>query len=265
MRKNLFILLLCFVYKLNAAFELQTFSSESIATGGIISTTVFGNNPAIIDDNYKFLVSSNYSNLFGIKELHCWDFGALYRWGEYNSISIKANSVGNDIYQENTYQIGFARKLELPISLGVSVSLFDLSIVEFDKERAVGVNLGVCYFLTEKLFVSTLYGNVNAPKICNGKEELPQYYAIGLNWEIIPRIEIKGELFKDTIYPFNARFGTAIKLHNNINFFTGLQTNPDRFSSGISIQLFNVKFTSSMQTHLKLPETYYFGCQFYIK
>lgn len=265
MWRNLLFIFAIIVIKLNGAFELQTLNSEIIATGGITSITLFGNNPAISDNNYKFLVASNYTNLFGIKDLHCWDFGALYNFSQANSVYLKSNSVGNDIYQENTYQLGYARHLEIPISVGISVSLFDLSIVTFKTERAIGLNFGICYYLNENIFVSSLYGNVNRPKICDSKEELPQYYAMGINWTIIPRIEVKAELFKDTIYPFNSRFGTKIKLHRNINFFTGLQTNPDRFSSGLSIALFNVKFTSAIQTHLKLPETYYFGCQFFIK
>lgn len=265
MWKYLFTIILCFGIKLEAAFELQSIGSEIIATGGITSTSIFGNNPAIMSNNHKIIFSSNYTNLFGIKDLHCWDVGTLFNIGDYNSIYFKGNSIGNEIYQENTYQLGYSHKFELPISIGISFSFYDLSIIEMDKEQTFGINLGICYFINEKIYASTFYGDINSPQICDGNEKLPQFYSAGLNWTLHEKVELKAELFKDTMFPFNSRFGTKIHLIKNIDFYTGIQTNPDRFSSGITISLFNLKFTSSFQTHQKLPETYYFGCQFFIK
>jgi hypothetical protein len=265
MWKYLFAIIICVGVKLNAAFELQSVGSEIIASGGITSTTLFGNNPAIMHNEHKIILTSNYTNLFGIKDLHCWDIGTLYNFNENNSLYFKSNSIGNEIYQENTYQIGFNHRFDIPISIGISCLFYDLSIVGMDNEQSVGVNLGICYYLNEKFYASSFYGNINSPKICDDKENLPQFYAAGLNWQIHEKVEVKAELFKDTIYPFNSRFGTKINLIKTIDFFTGIQTNPDRFSSGISIKLLNLKFISSLQTHQKLPETYYFGCQFFIK
>jgi hypothetical protein len=265
MGKAVFLLLFGWIVVLQAAFELQCVNSEIMATGGITSLHPFGCNPGVFDTGPKFLVATNYTNLFGIKELHCWDCNIRYIFLENNSLTIKSNSVGNDLYQENTYQLGFARRLTIPVSIGISVAYYDLNIKEYLSENAIGLNLGICYYINEKVKATSLFGNVNRPKICNNNELLPEYFAFGWCWQIHDRIEVSTELFKDTIYPFNTRFGIDLKVCEYINLYSGLQTNPDRFSGGISINFLNIQFTSSMQNHLNLPNTYYFGCTFHLK
>ncbi len=265
MIKKLCLLILYFTIHLFAAFELQQLNSEIVANGGITSLHYQGNNPAISNMDYKFIISSNYTNLFGIKDLHCWDIGIVYNFHKNNSIFFKTNSIGDKLYQENTYSLSYSRKFDIPISIGIALEYYNLTIDNFPTENAIGITTGICYFLNEKVRVATLFGNVNRPRICKNKELLPEYFAFGLHWKFHHKIEISSELFKDTIYPFNSRFGVKINMHNNIKIYSGLQTNPDRFSSGISIQIFNLNFISSMQSHLKLPNTYYFGCTFFIK
>ncbi len=263
--KRIWLILLIFCINLFGAFELQQLNSEIIANGGIVSLHPFGNNPSVFSTDHKISFSSNYTNLFGIKDLHCWDFGMHYNLNDDNSIGIKSNSVGDKIYRENTINIGYARRLQIPISIGVSLSYYNLSVEKFESENSFGLSAGICYFLNEQITMTTLFGNVNRPKICKNEELLPEYFAFGVQWQINRFFKLNGELFKDTIYPFNSRFGTEVNLHKNIKLFSGMQTNPDRFSGGIAIQMKNIKFISSIQTHLKLPQTYYFGCQFYIK
>jgi len=263
--KRSLLILLILSFNLFGAFELQQLNSEIIGNGGICSLHPFGNNPAVFSTDHKISFTSNYTNLFGIKDLHCWDFGMHYNLNDNNSILIKSNSVGDKVYHENTFNIGYSWRLNIPVSIGISLSYYNLSVEKFETENSFGLSAGICYFLNEQVTMSTLFGNVNRPKICKNEELLPEYFAFGVKWQINRFFELNSELFKDTLYPFNSRFGTKVNLYRNIQFFTGIQTNPDRFSGGVAIQMFNIKFISSLQTHLKLPHTYYIGCQFYLK
>ena len=261
MLKIIVLILLTILSTLRAAFELQQVNSEVIALGGISSFHPFGNNPGIYNSNHKIAFSTNYTNLFGIKGLHCWDFGIDYIHNQKNNVQFKANSIGDEIYQENTYSIKYARKLNIPISVGLSFSYYNLTISNFSTQNAIGLNLGVCYYINHNFQITTYYGNVNRPTMFKNKENLPEYFALGLKWGIIENFN----LFKDTIYPFNSRVGLNYLLLKTVGISTGYQTNPDRISYGISLKFFNINFVYSMQNHLKLPTTYYFGCSFIIK
>ncbi len=259
--KKFFLIVLC-AAPLFAAFELQQLNTEIIGTGGIVSMHPFGNNPGFFPDKSTMSLSTNYTNLFGIKDLHCWDFGLQYKIRPHISTSFKANSVGSDIYQENTYSLAYSHRLEIPVAVGVSISYYDLSVSGFSREQAAGLSSGITYYLKDNLKAATLFGNVNRPRICNKKEALPEFFAFGVSWQVNSLVSVSSEIFKDTIYPFNFRIAAQLQPLKFISLFTGMQTDPDRFSGGISIKLSKIQFTSAFQTHLKLPNTYYFGCSF---
>jgi len=260
-----FFLIIVFTVPLFAAFELQQLNSEIVGTGGIVSLHPFGNNPGFFPDDSKLSLSTNYTNLFGIKDLHCWDLGLQYTIRPSMSASFKANSVGSDVYQENTYTLGYSYRFGIPIAAGISLSYYDLSVSGFSREQAIGLSSGIIYYLNDNLKAATLFGNFNRPRICNKKEALPEFFAFGIRWQVNPFISVSSEIFKDTLYPFNFRVATQLKPLKFIHLFTGMQTNPDRFSGGISINISKVQFTSALQSHLKLPNTYYFGCSFMLK
>ena len=77
--RKFFVIILWFVSSLFGAFELQQLNTEIMATAGIVSFHPFGNNPAIFPRDQKFSMATNYTNLFGIKDLHCWHFGMRYK------------------------------------------------------------------------------------------------------------------------------------------------------------------------------------------
>ncbi len=256
----LFLIVNCF-----GAFELQLLNAEANGEAGIVSVNKIGQNPGFFPDNQHLFITTNYTNLFGIKELHCWDFGFRYTYSPNQSVFFKTNSIGNKIYRENTYTIGYVYKFRYPIAIGGSMSLYNLTVKEFKAQYSVGFNLGISYFLSEALTASTFMGNLNRPKICDQQEKLPEFYAFGMSWQALKFIKIKGEIFKDTLYPFNFRIASIIKIHNYLRLFGGMQTEPDRFSCGISFMLKGLQFSTSLRTHLKLPNTYYFGCSFLLK
>lgn len=260
------IIILIFMYlPLFSAFELQMLNPEFIALGGIVSIHPIGLNPATSAHGYGLTLSTNYTNLFGIKDLHCWDYAMNFKPGEKYGYSCKVNSVGNNVYRENTYIFGISRKFRKKISIGISLSYYDLMIKDFQRNGSFGINLGADMKLTDNLQASLLFININRPKICNNQEMLPEFFAIGLHWIALKRINLNAELYKDTLYPFTTKFGAELLIHSNIAVLLGTQLDPDRFSAGISCRIKNLKFNSAILHHQQLPYTYYFGCNLNIK
>ncbi|MBN2281349.1 MAG: hypothetical protein JXQ65_12285 [Candidatus Marinimicrobia bacterium] len=264
MKNSIWVLTLLSL-ELFGAFELQQINSEIIGNGGIVSFHPFGNNPAVINTDHKISFVSNYTNLFGIKDLHCWDFGLRFNLNLDKTLFLKATSIGDNIYRENTLIMGYGHRFSIPVSVGLSIAYYNLAVDQYTSQNSFGLSGGICYYLNPFVTMSTVLGNVNRPSICRGEEALPEFFAFGLKWKMTTYCTVSSELFKDTLFPFSGRFGMEIKPCKALYLFSGFQMGPDRFSGGIALDLFHVKFVSSIQTHLKLPETYYFGCTFQIK
>ena len=163
------------------------------------------------------------------------------------------------------YEIALCKMIREKIALGLSLKYYDLLIVNFDRTGALGLNLGSKLYLSDNMGISLLYQNINTPKICDKTEALPQTFSIGFQWFAHRMLEINGELFKDTLFPFVPRAGIKVNFLKNISGYVGMQFDPDRLGGGISCHWKTFQFDFAILNHLALPCTYYFGCNFSIK
>lgn len=258
-RKVLFFLIFTFI-KVYAAFELQTLNPDFIARGGIISIHPMSLNPAVMLENQGIRFRVDYSNLFGIKGIRCCDFNV--GWGSRNKrgASLYVNSVGSQIYQENTYGIGYCHSIRNVIALGAIVKYYDLTIAGYARTGTIGLTIGSKFYMNDFLRMTLLFQNVNAPKICNKSDTLPESFTFGIQWIPDSRLEINAEIFKDTIFPFSTRVGAKVAIFKGVSGLLGVQLNPDRYSGGISCSWNSFQFDVAILHHVVLPYTIYFGC-----
>ncbi len=262
-RRLLFFLLFSFI-KVYAAFEVQALNPSFIARGGIISIHSGSLNPAATLENQGIKFRVDYSNLFGIKGLRCCDFSIGWGSESKRGASFHVNSLGSQIYQENTYGIGYCQSIRNVIALGVIVKYYDLEIAGYDSTGAIGLTFGSKFYLNDFLRMSLLFQNVNAPKICNKSDALPESFTFGIQWIPDSRVEIDVEIFKDTIFPFSTRVGAKVAVFQGLFGLLGVQLNPDRYSGGISFVWNGFQFDAAILHHVVLPYTFYFGCSYNI-
>jgi hypothetical protein len=245
-----------------AAFEIEIVAPAAIACGGIISLNSTGSNPAAIVGSKGGFCSLNYSNLYGIKNLQSWNATVLITTNLKNGYASRLNVLGNDIYQEKLLGFSYGRQFSNLIAAGATVNYYDLTISGFPRSGAIGLNFGAKFFPDTTLRFALLFENVNAPKICRGKEILPQTFAFGWQWQILKRAELSGEIFKDTHRPFIMRSGVRIRVVRGCNLLTGVQFNHDRFSGGLELTWRKMQLALAVQHHPTLPLTFYYGCGF---
>lgn len=261
---RLFFFLLFSFIKVYAAFEMQVLNPSFIARGGIISIHSGSLNPAATLENQGIKFRVDYSNLFGIKGLRHSDFNV--GWGNNNKRGafLYVNSLGSQIYQENTYGIGYCHLIRKVIALGLLVKYYDLTIAGYDRAGTIGLTFGSKFYMNDIFRMSLLFQNVNAPKICNKSDALPESFTFGIQWIPDSRVEIDGEIFKDTIFPFSTRVGVKLAIFQGLFGLLGIQLNPDRYSGGISCYWNSFQFDVAILHHIVLPYTFYFGCSYKI-
>ena len=250
---------------LQAAFEIQMVNPGNIACGGIVSILPGGLNFATVMNDYGVNIQANYSNLYGISALSCKTATISWNRNLKNGYGLRLNSNGDELYNESQLSMGYARKIREPIILAIGVNLYNLKIKDFYTARGLGFDIGTIFKFTEDLSISLLYKNVNNAKLKENQENLPQIFCSGIKWRLHNKMDIVGEIYKDTEYPFITRLGTRIKIINFISAMAGIQFEPDRYSYGINCGWKGLDIYAAYRSHLDLPPTFYFGCKLSIK
>jgi len=251
---------LLFISATQAAFEIQNAAPTSVARGGNISISADGSNPAAPVGNQGFSSFLSYSNLYGIKNLRIWNCDLRYTHQSRFGLGLRFSALGNPTYQEKTLGFSLGRLVLPLIAAGISINYYDLTISDYRHSGSFGLNCGVKFFPDTTINFALYFENVDAPKICDGRESLPQAFAFGWHWQPVRRGDLTGEIYKDTQRPFTFRSGIRIEIIRGCNLLGGIQFNPDRVTGGLEIKWHKIRMAWAVQHHVALPLTFYYGC-----
>jgi len=256
------IVWLLWFYALQAAFEIISIAPSVIAPGGSISITANGSNPAAFPETGKIRSALNYSKLYGIKNLEAWDADLQIKVRSQNGLRLRLMALGNSVYQERTLSLAYGRRMTQIVACGATINYYDLIIPNHLQTGVVGLDCGMKFFPDTALAFTLLMKNINVPKICSGREDLPQIFAFGWQWRPVRRGELSGEICKDTRRPFVFRSGLRVEVGPGWALLLGVQLNPDRLSGGFELTWRRIEMAFTVQHHPTLPLTFYYGCGF---
>ena len=250
------LLTFCF---LSGAFEVRTVNPGIIAMGEIMSVNSIFLNPTGIDNENGFRLEFGYTNLYSLKGLKLWEAsGGIKR--DMFGVAVRFQSTGYSTYHESVNDVGFSYNHSELFTIAVNLSYYAIGITGYGEDREVGISVGSNIYPTQQLKTSLIFRNVNAPKIAETHESLPQSFAFGFGWFPSNKWELEGELYKDTLYPFMTRFGISFLPVDFAKIMLGIQLNPDRYSGGIAFSLSKYSVIIATRSHMNLPHTLYFGC-----
>jgi hypothetical protein len=255
------ILILCLGLESGfAAFEIQSVNPQLIAMGGVVSLLPLSPNPAANTERIGKSIRFDYSRLYGIKGLDCYEASCSWTTMRHRALGLAARSFGNPIYSENTLEFSWAIQYRDYLAIGVAANYFHIDIAGYGMSGTLGLSLGTKYYLSRTLRLAILLQNINRPKIYSKIEDLPESFSLGIQIMPYRQLEWDVEVFKDTEFPFTPRTGVCIKALSFLDLRLGVQMNPDRLAGGFSLYWKGLQCDVAYLHHMVLPGTLYVGC-----
>ena len=297
------IIICCFSFYSAQVFSQYDYtSSRSTAMSGAITSGPGGSwsiyhNPAQLADLEGSEINSGYSNIFGFEFLPYYTLGFLYNdWAinfeklstEMNGIELSSELVigvskGFLLFKDNTSSI----------QLGTRINFYDYSLgtssgIEGDGSLGISLGSGTTYgydigfqgALHDRYYIAYYLQNINSPTLGEGVgNQLPKSITIGLSYkpynDLLTSVDIN-QLSGHT--DSEIRFGIEYYLTKNFILRTGLQSNPNRFSFGLSLvdlvillgdaetnKLINFDISYAFITHHIMPTTHQLALSYRLK
>ncbi|MFN0157895.1 MAG: hypothetical protein ACKVRP_07470 [Bacteroidota bacterium] len=262
--KNLVIALLFTVHVSYAAFERWNSGADVLAMGGA-SVAVPGSgwamfsNPALLQLADSRLLSLAYTpQPFGMKELARGSL-AFIQPTEMGAFGVSAVRFGFELYREITLSASYAHTLADRFHLGVTFNYHTLTIQNYGSDAAFAFDVG---FLTE-IVENVQWGfsalNVNAARISQEKERLPQLYATGISYQPASDITLAADIVKDIRFPAELRIGVGYQLHEYVQLRAGSATEPATLNAGLGIRYSLLQLDYAITNHHDLGMTHQFS------
>jgi hypothetical protein len=249
------ILIGCFFYcpDTRAAFEKKEVGASSFAIGNAavaIDDFIFAiyYNPAALSLSEKVRVAFTVQNYYGISGLNSVDLTTRFSLAGY-PFSIAINRFGDQKYHELQFSAGSRIEILKNCALGFSIQCYILSIRNYGQALAWGTNLAVLYRLLPEITIGALVTNLNRPTLSEVKEQLPMTTSLGLCYIPAEDLMLSLEIFQDTRYSAELRFGCSYQVLPLLRIRAGIEDHLDLYSYGIGINMNWINIDYALRTH----------------
>ena len=255
-------------------------SSLSMAASDIAvpktSWSAFVNAAGIVDQQGLTFVASSQSH-FSQDFLSHSLFGVQFKHSKYGSfgISLENSSVDyNDNNLATETAIGFHQGIALrsdrnsSFSVGYGLKSYTIDYgssagpsgdgsdgIELGSLNAFGLDVSFLGSLGKRIKVGAKALNINSTTLGNANlaTRLPQRSQIGLAYSPYDLVWTTAALNKSVGHPTNFSSGFSYEAQQNIFLRAGMQSSPNRFSSGLEFYFKKVSITYGFITHPVLP------------
>lgn len=194
-----------------------------------------------------------FENRFNFKHFQHFGAGVIMPM-QIGVVSLTAQKVGAELYNEQSYGLGFSNKLGF-VSLGIQLNYTQYHIDEAGTKGVPGITFGgVAEILPTLSFGAQIY-NLSQSKI--SKEEniyLPVILKSGISYKatdaLILGLEVEKDIDKDT----NIKGGLEYDIIKKLSLRTGVSSAPyqHHFGIGFSPSLFSIDYALTTHSDLGL-------------
>jgi hypothetical protein len=263
-----FFLLTTFVLiALHTAFSAFERTSQGARTEGIGGVSValdgslwsaLSNPPCLVGVSERSLSLYYSPEPFGIKELARGSF-SFVEPTDVGAFALSGSRFGFELYREVALTLSYATSLTDQFSVGGSVNYYSLSISEYGSAATVGLDLGVLLKVSDDIRWGAVAYSVNAPRIGEARERLPQVYATGVAYKPLAEATIAADLVKDIRFPAELHLGLEYTLLNMIDLRGGAASDPGSLNAGIGIRYEFINLDYAFANHTELGMTHQFS------
>lgn len=258
----LLMLLLVFCKIRIFAGEIFDFTDiRSISMGRSFAAICSPGNPSSYSFSEKSVISLNYINRFGMKELSTYSCFANYNNSILN-VGAYISRFGMSSYNENKFSLYFHRRLSEYISLGVRINylLWQMHYRK-DNVNAITADVGMLIKPTEKLTIGVVINNPVKKGIITGEsiDKLPVMIASGISYEPLSTVLLTCEVEKNLSEDIYVKFGAEYKPIPEIAVRLGFYATPLIPTFGLGIELKGFTLNIGAKYHNMLGLEYLCG------
>jgi len=240
-------------FSLSASFEKNEAGAREQSLGNAIvalDNTPFAllYNPANIQSVPSFSVYTSYRNFYGLTGIYQADIVANTSINGIGS-AFSVSKYGNDLYSEMEIKAGGSYKIVENLSLGMSLQGYFLSIKNYGDAKSWGLNIGLQYNYLENLSIGAFVTNINNPTIGSVEEELPQTFSLGFKYNLMDRVTLFFELFRDVKHEQDYRVGFEYEPYDKVFLRLGVMDNTNTYSFGVGSSFSFLKFDYAIIDH----------------
>jgi|TARA_B110000467_G_C18322362_1_gene486351 hypothetical protein len=284
------IIICCFTFCSAQVFSQYDYTgSRSTAMSGAVTSGPGGSwsiyhNPAQLANLEGTQLNSGYSKIFGFDFLPYYTLGFSYNnWAiniekmstEINSTELSSESViglakGFLLYEDQQSSVQFGTRINIyDYNLGMSSGIDGDGSLGSDlgSGQSYGFDIGFQGVLNSRYYIAYYLQNINSPTLGRGVgNHLPKSITIGLSYrpynDLLTSLDVHQLSGNNTS---EVRFGIEYFLNKSLILRTGIQSNPNRFSSGLSYKLTNFDISYAFITHHIMPTTHQLSLSYRLK
>lgn len=238
-----------------SVLPLQSFGARSIGMGGVKhyvldSWSIF-NHIGALDRVVQSMVSANFDQRFGIKELSTMGFSGIWK-NSFGTAGIGVARFGSSLFNQQMLGLGFSNTMGV-VSIGAKVDWHQTQIEGFGSGHAWMFTFGGVAELSPEFFIGAQVTNVNQARFSRFSENrLPSTVQLGIAYVPFSSTKVIVETEKPLEGDPIVRIGLEHSLKNRIYLRTGASSDPTRIHFGVGIRRdwFGFDYALGQQTTL---------------
>ena len=251
------IMFLCINYFMQGfcQYSLNSYAhngkSFALGNGGIALDYNFNHNvnPAQLAFLAGHQIEVFSTNYFFIKNLFLYSANMQYKIGINDGLGIQFIHDGNDILNQNLFQLSYGRRLGKASGIGLSGNYTLASGVENFSQSSVDFNFGLYHQLKPYLNIALTARNP-FPLNNNSNFSLPSTFTLGILYKAYKNVSIMTELDKTSYRDIDVRVGILYNVAKQLELYSAVSTGSKKLSAGVSYILKNnIEITTAIQMH----------------
>ncbi len=214
-------------------------------------------NPGGIPRISRFVLTSYYTKLFGMKELAQVSVSGVAptRMGHFG---LFYHSFGSSLYREAVIGLSYGRSIGRRFHAGLTLRRMSLAVSNYEGASAVAMDAGVLIDLPYQLRLGAM---IHAAALLNESgtaTENPRIIQAGLS-RTGDRLTVSFQLDHHPRHGYTTRVGQEFHLAELVTIRAGLTTDPSLFYVGLGLEKGRVKTDYALSSHSLLGITHRFS------
>ncbi len=230
--------------------------SSGIASAGLSSGFLV--NPALLALTNQNELNLFYRNYYSIPQFNEIALSLNFRFFKIPT-GLSISQFGNNNYKEQELFFSSAMKLSDNFSIGFAAQLYLLQIKKYGNYSSFGTIIASHLNLLPWLSLATVVGNLNEPEMKGHKGDIPVYFISGVQIKPLNQLELTFDIFKDSRFNFDFRYGLSYKLASSVQFLLGFREQVHTFSIGLEIRKKIIRLNYAFEYHPELGVSNSFG------